>query len=192
VQTARLLLKWLDGGSYQIETVYQAIDLLAENPKFQSYASKACRKYRYCDKGKLFVNNAWPVPCQWRLKPWAISTQEELNGLDGVFKPNALESLQGDRLKIHEDRFSATAFSLSWLSSLATPTRLQLRKLILDEDKETNPPASEQLNGIIQPCTENPALHVETRTDVQLVDNIVSRIGINSPRECQLLWHVEV
>jgi hypothetical protein len=113
---------------------------------------------------------------------------EEFNGLDGVFKPNALERLQGDRLKIHDDRFSATAFALSWLSSLATRTRPQLRKLI----QEINPPASEQLNGIIQPCIENPALHVKTRTDVQPVDNIVSRIGINFPSECQLLWHVVV
>jgi hypothetical protein len=94
------------------------------------------------------------------LAPWTIPSDDVLT---------ELVDLLSNGYNIREEvnfSFSAAAIAITYLTSLPSTTRLQLRKIILNENHTAvgNPECHAQ--GLIPFCQENPKLMVERRVDL--------------------------
>lgn len=63
-------------------------------------------------------------------------------------------------------RFSAAAVAIRFLNSLSIHKRLQLRKMVLREDRVAIAQQERHARGLIPFCKENPRLRIERRVDV--------------------------
>ncbi|KAK1762128.1 hypothetical protein QBC33DRAFT_462101, partial [Phialemonium atrogriseum] len=96
-------------------------------------------------------------------EPWAIPTEDYLTDLDYAFdgRPGSWDYFDGSKY-----RFSAAAAAIEFLRSLQKNRRVQIRKILLQEDHQavSNPACHAQ--GLIPFCQENPLLRVERRVNL--------------------------
>ncbi|EEU38857.1 uncharacterized protein NECHADRAFT_25596, partial [Fusarium vanettenii 77-13-4] len=98
--------------------------------------------------------------------PWAIPSLSELDEATG----------NRYREKLY---FSAAAVAIRFLGQLPEPRRLQIRNIIINEDRLAVGRSEGHILGLIPFCRENPKLRVEQR--VNLWRNLLLRVHIPRP-----------
>lgn len=110
---------------------------------------------------------------QCRMDEWGIPSKEELDYMAKVLRPTqaVVESLSGTPIIEFDGiwegnrfiyRFSAAAAAIQFLGRHPT-SRIHLRRIILNEDREAVAFPESHGKGLIPFCVENPRLHIERR-----------------------------
>ncbi|KAK1635087.1 hypothetical protein BDP81DRAFT_430777 [Colletotrichum phormii] len=98
---------------------------------------------------------------------WTIPTEDELNQLLASVGENPYHVIgleRGGDLSIY--RFSAASAAIYFLTSVPAAVRAQVRRIVLDEDREAVAAPECHGLGLIPFCQENPLLHVERRVNL--------------------------
>ena len=147
-----------------------AFELLSRNPAFTDAVSR--RNLRYISVGRLPIQLESELVAfkDMNLDPWTIPLAEEFVSMSvdedleiyhwniGYFDHSHHRILR--RVKF---RFSAAAIAIQYLKSLPSSTRLQIRKILLNEDYQSVAHAQCHALGLVPFCLENSSLRIERR-----------------------------
>ena len=99
--------------------------------------------------------------------PWLIPSEEKLAELEeGIYYQPDEGPTERDFWERIKYRYSAAAAAISFLKSISPQTRLQLRKVLIHEDKEAVAYPECHALGLIPYCLENPHLRIERRLNI--------------------------
>ncbi|KAJ0365054.1 hypothetical protein COL26b_012219 [Colletotrichum chrysophilum] len=115
-----------------------------------------------CPKSAHLIPALRVVEC--KIQHWAVPSAEDMRylTLDQASNSRSRGTRLRDRTKY---RFSAAAVAIHVLQSLPVSSRMHLRRVILNEDREAVADPQCHGLGLIPFCKENPLLRVERRTD---------------------------
>lgn len=128
-----------------------------------SFAAKHDNFAEIARKDHLLSGGRVPDPLDMiftKQDPWSIPAEGDLPGFE-KWRPRGPDDAH--KLLYYKHRFSAASAAIRFLKSLSTTTRLQLRNLVLREDRvsEANPEC--HALGLIPFCQENRFLRIERR-----------------------------
>ncbi|KAH9237189.1 hypothetical protein K456DRAFT_1943699 [Colletotrichum gloeosporioides 23] len=183
---------YLDGISYgQSPSLYHEFckDLLrALLRKCPGSVGQLEQYWIWADRWAVFPYGAGPSPrdvARCELTTWSFPSDRDLSSLQiwvrvfgawvRTLSGEAMPNRNADRFNYH---FSAAATAINFLQSLPIKGRLQLRNIVLNEDRESVALPESHGQGLIQFCKENVALRIERRVD--LWRNILQHDPVNA------------
>jgi hypothetical protein len=97
--------------------------------------------------------------------PWNVPTEEDVAAMHEAVEPIPIEAtwpfFRGGYWDEERYRFSAAAMAIAFLNSLPEEMRLELRELILNEDRVAVAWPECHAQGLIPFCQENPRLRIK-------------------------------
>ena len=137
--------------------------LLSRSPGFH----EACAQYERSSRRSRYpmhIDTTVRAFRDLRMKPWDIPSEEDFERIRKVGeiprRSSGSDMHVWNRLRF---RFSAAASAIKFLKSAPPVVRLQIRRIILNEDHESVAAPACHALGLIQFCQENLELHVERR-----------------------------
>ena len=155
--------QWDGPGSKYREFLRYALKLLSEQPAFvETFANYRSGEMRPFLLSEFFSTN---------FDPWAILSEDEIVEIDQVLPAFTRRDLHlgtkhknfWRRVKWH---YSAASMVVHFFKSISHDIRLQIRKVILEEDRPSIACPECHAFGLIPFCLENPQLHVERRLNL--------------------------
>ncbi|KAJ4142818.1 hypothetical protein NW754_010257 [Fusarium falciforme] len=169
LSTGQLRWEWYHENTCLVsQTITYALRLLAQShgPELTQLINKELPRREATQDILEFLDKCY--------EPWAIPSQSVLatTGLelsdDRVWdRMNRWHKEDYEKQRYREKfRFSAAAVAIRFLNSLSIHKRLQLRKMVLREDRAAIAQQERHARGLIPFCKENPRLRIERRVDV--------------------------
>ena len=127
------------------------------------------------DKFEGTVSEEWhseyPTPVMLHLdpRPWCIPSSDEIAEMNEIvpFERNLVGNYNhADMWKYMIHGFSATAVAIRFFQSISKTTFLQLRNVVLLEDRESVAYPECHAMGLIEFCQTNPLLHIERQVNI--------------------------
>ena len=143
------------------EFVDEGIKLLSQDPDFvEAVASLEGTELPDFVRSPLFLR---PTP-----EPWVIPSDNEILEINKTLPGRPIrrgrsEHVPKDFWRRIKWRYSAAAASIRFLKSISASTRLQIRKILVNEDHPSVANSECHARGLIGFCLENPQLRVERR-----------------------------
>ena len=159
---------WGEACSKHLGFVDHALKLFSDHPNFVGDLAK-------CDatKQQAFVRSRWLFSSP---DPWSIPTEDELSELEHLLAPRWVKPYAIFHRRNSDEvdefwkmilwRYSACAIAIAFLQSLSATMRLNMRKIVLDEDLGSVCRPECHALGLISFCSENPALYIERRVNL--------------------------
>jgi hypothetical protein len=100
---------------------------------------------------------------------WSIPTEEDIATMRACLEPYSIDAnptCEAQYWDKEKYRFSAAATVIAFLNSISTETRLQIHRLVLNEDRMAVAWPECHGQGLITFCQENPNLHIERRVNL--------------------------
>ena len=128
------------------------LQLLSESPDFiDALAEDSYVGYQNLIRGPIFLSS---------FDPWIIPSEDEVAMLDEYLRIVPETAEPKEFWKRVRYRWSAAAVAIRFLKSISTATRLQIRSIMLDEDRESVAYPECHGLGLIPFFSENPRLHI--------------------------------
>ena len=128
------------------------LKLLAEHPEFvETIAEESDPDRQDFIRSPIFLSS---------FDPWMIPSEDEVAVLEKYFRVNSDDDEPKDFWKRIRYRWSAAAVAIRFLQCLSTVTRLQIRNIVLNEDRESVAYPECHCLGLIPFCLENSQLRI--------------------------------
>ena len=159
-----------EASSEHLEFINHALKLFSNQPAFVE-ALAACDTTLQ----PSFARSQWlsSSPSQW-----ALPTEDQIFELEKLLAPRQVKSCKGMSIsrrwsdevdnfwKTIRGRYSACAIAVTFLQSLSPTMRLHMRKIVLNEDRDSICRPECHAYGLLGFCLENSALHIERRVNL--------------------------